>query len=63
MVEAKSARTMMALAWRANLSARFGLDMQRDLARIPHNALLNARDGLEFPMTIAEMKEQLAIFD
>ena len=63
MVRAASGRTMMALAWRAGLSARFGLDLQRDLARIPPPALLYARDGLEFPLTIAEMKAQLALFE
>jgi hypothetical protein len=63
MIEAKSGRTMMALAWRAGLSARFGLDLQRDISRVPPAALLYARDGLEFPLTIAEMKAQLAIFE
>ncbi|MPY71243.1 MAG: DUF2336 domain-containing protein [Alphaproteobacteria bacterium] len=63
MIMAKSGRTMMALAWRAGLSARFGLDLQRDISRVPPAALLYARDGLEFPLTIAEMKAQLAIFE
>lgn len=63
MVRAMSARTIMALAWRAGLSARFGLDLQRDLARIPPPGLLYARDGVEFPLTVTEMKAQLALFE
>jgi uncharacterized protein (DUF2336 family) len=63
MVTVKNGRTMMALAWKAGLSARFGMELQRTLAHIAPPFIVNARDGLDFPFTPAEMNEQLALFD
>jgi hypothetical protein len=54
---------MMALAWKAGLSARFAMDLERILARVPPRAIVNARDGLDFPFTSAEMTQHLALFD
>ncbi len=62
MADAGSARTMVALSWKAGLSARFALDLQRSLARIPHTKVINARNGLDYALTPAEMTEQLALF-
>ncbi len=62
MMAAKSARTVVALAWKAGLSARFALDLQRQLARIPPGKLINARNGTDFALGPTEMKEQLALF-
>lgn len=62
MVKSRSGRTMMALSWKAGHSARFGLDLQRSLARIPPPKILNARGGFDYPMDETEMKEQLSIF-
>lgn len=60
-VAAKSPRTMMALAWRAKLGARFAMELQKRLAHIPPHEVLNARDGLDYPLTVQEMKGALAM--
>ncbi len=61
-VESKSPRTVTALAWRAKFGARFAMDLQKRLARIPPHQVLNAHDGLDYPLTTGEMKETLAMF-
>jgi len=63
MVVVRNGKTMMALAWKAGMSARFAMDLQRTLARIPPPSLVNARDGLDFPFTPAEMTKHLALFE
>lgn len=63
MVDVESPRTMVALAWKAGLTARFAMDLQRQLARIPYRKVINARDGVDFALSRNEMTEQLALFD
>jgi uncharacterized protein (DUF2336 family) len=63
MVNVQNARTMMALAWKAGLTARFAMDLQRQLAGIVPHKVMNARDGVDYPMSTSEMEEQLALFD
>lgn len=63
MVRVKSARTMVALAWKAGFTARFAMDLQRQLANILPTKIINARDGIDFALTTAEMENQLALFD
>ena len=63
MVRVKSVKTIVALAWKAGFSARFAMDLQRDLAFIPPNKIMNARDGIDFPLRNDEMEYQLSIFE
>lgn len=63
MVNVQNARTMMALSWKAGFSARFAMDLQRQLAGIVPHKIMNARDGVDYPMSTSEMEEQLALFD
>ncbi len=63
MVKVQNARTMMALSWKAGFTARFAMDLQRQLAGIPPHKIMNARDGVDYPMRTDEMEEQLALFD
>jgi hypothetical protein len=63
MVKAESARTVVSLAWKAGLTARFAMDLQRQLVRIPHRKVINARGGVDFALGPKEMTEQLALFD
>lgn len=62
MLAANSARTVVSLAWKAGLGARFALDLQRQLARIQPSKMINARNGTDFALDPAEMTEQLAMF-
>jgi uncharacterized protein (DUF2336 family) len=63
MIRVKSVKTIVALAWKAGFSARFSMDLQRDLAFIPPKKIMNARDGLDFPMRTDDMESQLSIFE
>lgn len=62
MVKVQSARTMVALAWKAGFSARFAMDLQRLLAGITPTRMINARDGIDYALSPSEMREQLALF-
>lgn len=50
MVRVKSVKKIVALAWKTGFSARFAMDLQRDLAFISPTKIMNARDGIDFPM-------------
>ena len=63
MVDVESPRTMVALAWKAGLTARFAMDLQRQLAGISYRKVINARDGIDYALSRSEMTEQLALFD
>jgi uncharacterized protein (DUF2336 family) len=63
MVRVKSARTIVALAWKAGFSARFAMDLQRQLANIMPTKIINARDGVDYALTAKEMENQLSLFD
>lgn len=63
MVRVKSARTIVALAWKAGFSARFAMDLQRQLANILPTKIINARDGVDYALTTKEMENQLSLFD
>ena len=60
-LESRSPRTVTALCWKAGHSMRFALEVQKRISRIPPNQLLNAHDGLDFPMSHDEMDFQLEL--
>lgn len=60
-LETRSPRTVTALCWKAGLSMRFALDVQKRISRIPPGQLLNARDGRAYPMSQDEMEFQLEL--
>ncbi len=60
-LESRSPRTVTALCWKAGHSMRFALEIQKRISRIPPNQLLNAHDGLDFPMSHDEMDFQLEL--
>jgi len=64
MLDSQSPKAIMALAWRAQLSPRFGLQIQRSkIGRIPPRQLLYPKGADEhFPQTEAEMQWQLEFF-
>ena len=62
MVRVKSARTIVALSWKAGFSARFSMDLQRQLAHIPPTKIVNARDGIDYALSTSEMESQLSLF-
>lgn len=64
MLTAQSPKAIMALTWRAGLSPRFGLQIQRSkLGKIGPRQLLYPKDGGDhFPQSDAEMQWQLEFF-
>ena len=60
-LESRSPRTVTALCWKAGHSMRFALEVQKRISRIPPSQLLNAHDGLEFPLSPDEMDFQLEL--
>jgi uncharacterized protein (DUF2336 family) len=49
-VETRSAKGMMALAWKAGLPMRLATDLQSRLAGISGRDLINPRNGFDYPM-------------
>lgn len=62
MVFSGSARTITALCWKAGLTMRFALDVQRRIGRIPPKSLLYAREGMDYPFSPQDMTDQLGLF-
>jgi uncharacterized protein (DUF2336 family) len=61
LLRSANAKTVTALAWKANLSMRLAMRLQSRSARIPPQKMLNARHGTEYPLTAEEMQWQLEI--
>ncbi len=57
-----SARSITALCWKAGVTMRFAVDVQRRIGHIAPKSLLYARDGFDYPLTPNEMEEQLSLF-
>ena len=62
MVFSGSARTITALCWKAGVTMRFALDVQRRIGHIPPKSLIYARDGVDYPLSPQDMTDQLGLF-
>jgi len=58
----RSPRAVTSLVWKAGLTMRFARQVQLRLASISPKQALNARDGVDYPMTEAEMRWQIDFF-
>ena len=56
------ARAVTALVWRAGYSMRCAMQVQARAAGIPPRAVLNARQGIAYPLSPAEMVRHLALY-
>lgn len=61
-IDSKSGKTVTALVWKAGLSMRTALKVQRDVANVPPNEIVNAREGVEYSLTEDEMSWYLDFF-
>ncbi len=59
---ARNAEVITALVWKAGMSMRFAMDVQKFLARVPVRDVLNARGGVDFPLSPDKMTMLLDIF-
>ncbi len=57
-----SAKGLTALAWKGGCSMRLALQLQTNMAGIPPNKALRAKDGMDFPLSVEEMEWQLDFF-
>lgn len=62
-ITGKKSRRVVALAWRCELNMRTAIKMQLEIACIPSNLILNAKDGFDFPLSESEMKYDMALYD
>ena len=61
-VESGSGKALTAMAWRAGLEMRTAMRLQARLAHISHQATVNARDGVDYPLSPEEMTWHLEYF-
>ncbi len=61
-LDTKNGVVITALTWKAGLAMRTALRLQRELARVPPDKLVNARNGVDYPFTPEEMAESLSPF-
>ena len=59
----KKGSLVVSLAWKAELSMRTALQMQSDLAHIPPNDFLNAKNGIDYPMSDQQMEYEIALYE
>ena len=57
--EMKTPKPIVALTWRAGLSMRLALQLQKEMGHIPPKELLYPKDGTDYPLTQDELDWQL----
>ncbi len=55
----KAAKPIVALSWRAKLTMRFALRLEKELGHVQPKELIYPRDGTDYPLTYDEMLWQL----
>lgn len=61
-IDSGSARSIVSLSWYVNLSMRFALLLQKKVGKVKKSQIINARQGLYYPLTDTEMMWQLEFF-
>lgn len=61
-VSAQSAKGITALAWKAGFSMRFAVKLQTGLARVGPRDIINAKNGIEYPLSEDEMEWLIEFF-
>lgn len=57
----RAAGPVVALCWRAGLSMRFALQIQKDVLRLPPKELVYPRGGTDYPFSAEEMQGNLVL--
>jgi uncharacterized protein (DUF2336 family) len=60
--DARSAKAMTALAWKAGLTMRFSIMLQARLGNVPTREILQAKDGIDYPLSEDDMVWQLDFY-
>jgi hypothetical protein len=61
-VSLSSPKGITAMAWNAGLGMRTAVQLQLRLARVPPGKVLQARDGIDYPLSDEEMRWQIDFF-
>ncbi|MFQ5534996.1 MAG: DUF2336 domain-containing protein, partial [Sphingomonadales bacterium] len=61
-LDARNGRVITSLAWKAGLGMRIALRLQRDLIRIPPTEIVNAKNGIDYPLSAEEMTRHLSLY-
>lgn len=61
-VNAQSARGVVAIVWKAGLGMRLAMKVQMQIAKIAPASVIKARDGVDYPLTEEELNWQLDFF-
>jgi uncharacterized protein (DUF2336 family) len=61
-VDSQSAKAITSLAWKAGLKMRFAVRLQARLANIPPREMLQAKNGIAYPMSEEDMAWQLDFY-
>ncbi len=61
-LNAHSARGVVAIVWKAGLGMRLAMKVQLQIAQIAPASVIKARDGVDFPLTEQELTWQLEFF-
>ncbi|MGD9537336.1 MAG: DUF2336 domain-containing protein [Alphaproteobacteria bacterium] len=56
-------KAVVAVCWKAGLSMRMAQQIEIRVARIPHPEVINAKDGIDYPFSGAEMRQILRFID
>ena len=59
---AQSAKGITALAWKAGFSMRFAVQLQTRFAHVGISEVLNAKDGVDYPLSKDEMEWLIDFF-
>lgn len=60
-VDSKSPKGVTAIAWKAGLSMRTAVRLQHRVALIPPKQVLNARNGVDYPLNASDLEMQLSL--
>jgi hypothetical protein len=61
-LDSQSGRSITALCWKSGFSMRLAIEVQKTLGGIAPGELVNARYGVDYPLTPQQMTSQLAMF-
>lgn len=62
-LKSKKPPRVIALAWRCDLNMRTAIKLQLEISCIPSSKVLYAKNGHKFPLSEAEMKYDLALYE
>lgn len=62
LLKSQNPKAIVALAWKAGISARGAVTIQKGPAQIPPHKLLHPKNGSDYPLTEAEMLWQLEFY-